>query len=43
MKPSSARVLLADDDESLRRVQEYQLTKAGFAVTTTVPSVLVPS
>ena len=28
------RVLLADDDESLRRVQEYQLTKAGFAVTT---------
>jgi two-component system NtrC family response regulator len=27
-------VLLADDDESLRRVQEYQLTKAGFVVTT---------
>jgi two-component system NtrC family response regulator len=27
-------VLLADDDESLRRVQEYQLTRAGFDVTT---------
>jgi CheY-like chemotaxis protein len=33
-KSSPTRVLLADDDESLRRVQEYQLTKAGFAVTT---------
>jgi len=32
--PPPTRVLLADDDESLRRVQEYQLTKAGFAVTT---------
>ncbi|NNE35785.1 MAG: sigma-54-dependent Fis family transcriptional regulator, partial [Rhodothermales bacterium] len=30
----ATRVLLADDDESLRRVQEYQLTKAGFVVTT---------
>jgi len=27
------RVLLADDDDSLRRVQEYQLTRAGFEVT----------
>jgi two-component system NtrC family response regulator len=27
-------VLLADDDDSLRRVQEYQLSKAGFEVTT---------
>ncbi len=34
MRSSPVRVLLADDDESLRRVQEYQLTKAGFAVTT---------
>ena len=33
-KPPVTRVLLADDDESLRRVQEYQLTKAGFVVTT---------
>ncbi|NIQ19580.1 MAG: response regulator, partial [Gammaproteobacteria bacterium] len=32
-KRSATRVLLADDDESLRRVQEYQLTKAGFVVT----------
>jgi two-component system NtrC family response regulator len=34
VKSGSVRVLLADDDESLRRVQQYQLTKAGFAVTT---------
>ena len=34
MKSAPVRVLLADDDESLRRVQQYQLTKAGFAVTT---------
>ena len=33
-KAPATRVLLADDDESLRRVQEYQLTKAGFIVTT---------
>lgn len=33
-KTPATRVLLADDDESLRRVQEYQLTKAGFVVTT---------
>ncbi len=33
-KAPATRVLLADDDESLRRVQEYQLTKAGFVVTT---------
>lgn len=34
MKSAPVRVLLADDDESLRRVQQYQLTKAGFTVTT---------
>lgn len=34
MKSLPTRVLLADDDESLRRVQEYQLTRAGFVVTT---------
>ncbi len=33
-KVPATRVLLADDDESVRRVQEYQLTKAGFVVTT---------
>ena len=33
-KAPATRVLLADDDESLRRVQEYQLAKAGFIVTT---------
>ena len=33
-KMQVTRVLLADDDESLRRVQEYQLTNAGYAVTT---------
>ena len=26
-------VLLADDDESFRRVQEYQLQQAGYSVT----------
>jgi len=34
MTSSPVRVLLADDDDSLRRVQEFQLTQAGFAVTT---------
>lgn len=35
MKNNSAKtVLLADDDENLRRVLEFQLTEAGYAVTT---------
>jgi len=34
MKPgASSRVLLVDDDASLRRVVEYQLQEAGYAVT----------
>ncbi len=33
MKGDKLRVLLADDDESFRRVQEYQLTQAGYQVT----------
>lgn len=33
MSDHRARVLLADDDESFRRVQEYQLDRAGYLVT----------
>ena len=33
MKKDCLRVLLVDDDESFRRVQEYQLTQAGYQVT----------
>jgi len=33
MTTSRLRVLFADDDESFRRVQEYQLTQAGYQVT----------
>ena len=33
MKPGVTRLLLADDDESFRRVQEYQLQQAGYEVT----------
>ena len=33
MSEHRARVLLADDDESFRRVQEYQLDRAGYRVT----------
>ena len=33
MSEHRARVLLADDDESFRRVQEYQLDRAGYLVT----------
>ena len=32
--PEPATILLADDDESLRRVVGYQIGEAGFAVTT---------
>lgn len=34
MSERRARVLLVDDDESFRRVQEYQLNRAGYRVTT---------
>ncbi len=33
MSADRPRVLLADDDESFRRVQQYQLEQAGYAVT----------
>jgi len=33
MTPKPVRVLLVDDDESFRRVQQYQLTQKGFEVT----------
>lgn len=33
MTRATVRVLLADDDESFRRVQEYHLTQAGYSVT----------
>jgi two-component system NtrC family response regulator len=36
MNPREIRVLLADDDESFRRVHEYQLAQAGFSVTSCV-------
>ena len=34
MSERRARVLLVDDDESFRRVQEYHLNRAGYRVTT---------
>jgi len=33
MTPEAVEVLLVDDDESFRRVQEYQLSQAGYQVT----------
>ena len=33
MSARPVRVLLVDDDESFRRVQEYQLVQAGYAQT----------
>jgi len=33
MSAGNLKVLLVDDDESFRRVQEYQLTQAGYDVT----------
>jgi OmpR family response regulator RpaB len=32
MSERAVRVLLVDDDESFRRVQEYQLVQAGYDV-----------
>lgn len=32
MKTSDTKILLADDDDSLRRVLEFQLQEAGYAV-----------
>jgi len=34
MNKSNAKILIADDDDSLRRVLEFQLQEAGYAVTT---------
>ncbi len=39
MKTERLKILLADDDESFRRVQEYQLTEAGYQVTACVDGV----
>ena len=36
MSERARTVLLADDDESFRRIQQYQLERAGYVVTACV-------
>ena len=39
MKTTPANILLVDDDDSLRRVLEFQLAEAGHSVATVLISI----